>query len=346
MSEDVVPPRPVGVAVAGCGALDVDFAEIFHGIGGCDLLRVYDVSEDALERVRRRFPHVETGRDLGAILDDPEVEAVVVGGAIGSRVSIARHALSAGKHVCVQEPLALTSADADRLLDEAKLSNRVLMTARPSLHDPAVQHLRRLIDRGQFGEIYYMYATRVALGPVRADSSVLWTLGPADISLLHHLMAVRPTAVSARGGAYLRGGAEDVVFLTLTYPDGRLGHLHMSWLDPVTTRSLTIVGSNRMAVLDEGARAGRLRIFDKGAIVSRDDASYGAFAGLRNGDVTSPWFEPLDAAKASGAHFLDCVRTGASPRSDGRDGIAVVRVLEAAAESLRLGGVPVEIVDA
>lgn len=346
MSTSKEPPRPVGVAVAGCGASDTDFAGTFHGLDGCDLLRVYDASEEAVARVQRRFPDVEASRDLGAILDDPDVEAVVVGGSAAGRVAAARHALSAGKHVCVQEPLALTSADAVRLLDEARVSNRVLMAVRPALHDPAVQHLRRLIDRGQFGDIYYMHATRVALGPIRTDAGALWTLAPPDISLLNHLMAVRPIAVSARGESYLRRGAEDVVFVTLTYPEGRLGHLHLSWLDPATTRSLTVVGSNRMAVLDEGARAGRLRIFDKGANVSRDDATYGEFTGLRNGDVTMPWFEPQDAARASAAHFLDCVRTGAPPRTDARDGLGVVKVLEAATESLRLGGASVEIVDA
>jgi predicted dehydrogenase len=210
-----------------------------------------------------------------------------------------------------------------------------------------VLYLRRLVDEGSLGELYYMYSVRVNLGTVRKDENALWSFAPHDISVMNFLMGGAPESVSARGHAYLQKGVEDVVFVNLRYAGGRMGQIQLSWLDPHKERRLTIVGSQKMAVFDDGEASEKVRVYDKGANVSRtgsrEYATYGEYLGLRNGDITIPWIDAGEPLRAEGLHFLEHVRAGTAPRTDGREGLAVVQVLEAASYSLRRDGAPVDL---
>jgi predicted dehydrogenase len=200
-----------------------------------------------------------------------------------------------------------------------------------------------MLDEGALGDLHYAYSVRVNLGTVRSDENALWSLAPHDVAVLNHLMGDRPRTVSARGQAYLQPGVEDVVFVNLRYPGGRMAQAQVSWLDPCKTRRLTLVGSRRMAVFDDGEPTEKVRVYDKGARAVREYPSYGESLGLRHGDVTIPWIEAVEPLRAEAEHFLECVRTGAEPRTGGADGLAVVAALEAATESLRRDGAPVEV---
>lgn len=343
MSDNKASERTIGVAVAGCGAWGRNLVRTFHTLPGAKLHHVVDLDEKRLSQMRQQFPGVNATRDYAAVLADPAVEAVVIGASAVAHKPLALQAIAAGKHTYVEKPLALSVADSKEIVDAAKAKGVTLMVGHLLLYHPAVLYLRRMIEEGRFGDLYYMYSVRVNLGTVRKDENALWSFAPHDISVMNFLMGARPESVSARGQSFLQKGVEDVVFVNLKYPNGKMGQIQLSWLDPHKSRKLTIVGSDKMAVFDDGEASEKVRIFDKGAHISREYATYGEYLGLRNGDITIPWIDGTEPLRTEGLHFLDSIRSGAAPRSDGREGLAVVEVLEAATDSLKRDGAPVAI---
>jgi predicted dehydrogenase len=204
-----------------------------------------------------------------------------------------------------------------------------------------VERLKELIDGGELGEIRYIYSQRLNLGTVRGDENAMWNFAPHDISVILYLLGRTPSDVSARGQCYLQLGIHDVVFLSLNFDGKSMGHVHVSWLDPHKTRMITIVGSKRMAVFDDLEPNEKLKIYDKGVEINMDYDSFAEYVGLRFGDITVPYIRAAEPLQIECDHFLACVRERKQPRSDARDGLRVVRVLEAADRSLKLNGEPV-----
>jgi predicted dehydrogenase len=331
------------VAVVGCGAWGRNLVRVFHGLPGSNLLAVCDKDEERLAVMRRQFPGLHTTADLDSVLAEPALEAVVVGASAKAHHPLAMAALRAGKHVYVEKPLALSVEDSEEMVRTASDADRLLMVGHLLLYHPAVLYLRRLIDDGELGGVHYLYSQRVNLGVVRQDENALWSFGPHDISIMNFLVGDTPESVAARGCAYLQPGIEDVVFVNLRYPGGRMGQIQLSWLDPHKVRKLTLVGSRKMAVFDDMEAAEKIRIYDKGAKTSPEYASFGEYLGLRHGDVVIPRLDLSEPLKAEANHFLDCIRSGRPPRTEGREGLEVVRVLEAASRSLARDGEPVTI---
>ena len=191
--------------------------------------------------------------------------------------------------------------------------------------------LKELIDAGELGKLYYIYGNRVNLGKLRADENALWSLGAHDVSVALHLVGEEPLACSAQGACYVRERVQDVVFCLLRFPSGTLAHLHLSWLDPHKERRITVVGSKRMATFDDMLLEGKLTVYDKG--FDEDTRSWGEYI-TRSGDIYSPRVANTEPLRAECEHFIECVRTGATPRSDGASGVRVVRVLESLQRSL------------
>ena len=210
-------------------------------------------------------------------------------------------------------------------------------------YHPAVEKLKTLIQAGEFGQIYYFYAQRVNLGKIRHDENALWSLAPHDFSVAMYLLDSEPENVSARGAAYLQEGIDDVVFVNLQFPHAVMAHIQLSWLDPHKIRRTTLVGSQKMAVFDDMETMEMLKIYDKGVTNNTDYSSYGEALSLRFGDVTLPYVKMVEPLKLECQHFLDCIIHHRRPRSDGRDGLRVVRVLQAAQESRNRNGEPVSI---
>ncbi len=336
-------PRVVGTAVVGCGAWGRNLVRTFRALPGSDLRRVCDLDPARLSQMRSQFAGIRTTTEFDECLEDRDVEAVIISTSAAAHEPLAMAALAAGKHVYVEKPLALSLAGAESIVREAEARDRVLMVGHLMLYHPAVLYLRKMIDDGALGDLYYMYSQRVNLGVVRKDENALWSFGPHDVSVMNFLMGAVPESVTTRGQAYLQPDVEDVVFVTLRYPDRRMAQIQLSWLDPHKIRRLTVVGSEKMAVFDDMEVAEKIRVYDKGARVSTEYATYGEYLGLRHGDIVMPRIAMKEPLACEGEHFLDCVRTGATPRSDGREGVAVVRVLDAASRSLAADGAPMPV---
>ncbi|MEN8149472.1 MAG: Gfo/Idh/MocA family oxidoreductase [Planctomycetota bacterium] len=334
------------VAVAGAGRWGRNLVRNFATLPDCELRWVVEPDAGRRERVEAQYPTVRTSDRLDPVLADPDVEAVVVSAPARDHHAIGTAALSAGKHVYVEKPLALTLEDARDLERCAAEAERILMTGHLLLYHPAVLYLKDLIDRGELGDVYYLYSQRVNLGMIRRDENALWSFAPHDLSVMLHLLGEEPVSVSARGAAYIQPGIEDVVFVNLRFADDRMGQVQLSWLDPHKIRKFTVVGSKKMAVFDDTAPQEKIRVYDKGVDQPGDYATYGDSIGLRFGDVMIPRIDPSEPLRLECQEFIDCIRTGRAPRSDGASGVQVVRVLSAASESLARDGAPVELTEA
>ena len=331
----------VSIACVGAGYWGRNLVRVFGNLAGSHLKTVCDNDPEVRGRVANQHGHLTVVSDYESVLQDADIEAVVIALPAVQHYETAKLALESGKHVFVEKPMTTRVAEAEELVEIADRNHRILMVGHLLVHHPAVDALKRLLDDGEFGETYYLYSQRVNLGIVRKNENALWSLAPHDIAVMLHLLDQEPDAVSARGECYLQKDIEDVVFVNLHFRDGKMGQLQVSWLDPHKIRRLTIVGSEKMAVFDDMESAEKIRIYDKAA--ERESyESYGEAITLRFGDVVIPHIRMDEPLKLECQHFVDCVRTETTPKSDGQDGLRVVRVLEAAQRSLQQGGVPVE----
>jgi predicted dehydrogenase len=321
----------VRVGIAGLGYWGPNVARNLAAIDGCELAWLCDTDEASRARLAPAFPQARATGALANMLADPTLDAVALATPVGTHAQLAIDVLQAGKHCLVEKPLATTCADAERVLAAAEQARRVLMVGHLLEYHPAVDRLKRLLDDGELGELYYVYANRLNLGQLRADENALWSLGAHDVSVVLALLGQEPTACVAHGASFVREGVEDVVFCHLRFASRAVAHLHLSWLDPHKERRLTAVGSRRMATFDDMLIEGKLTVYDKG--FDEDSRSWGEYI-ARSGDSFSPRVPNTEPLRLECEHFIDCVRTGATPRSDGRSGLRVVRVLEALQRSL------------
>jgi len=302
-----------------------------------------DLDAERLGRVQALYPGVSVTTDYTAVLEDGGTDAVVIAVPARAHHSLARQALLAGKHVFVEKPLAMSAVEARELIHIAEERGRVLMVGHVFEYNPAVLHIKQLLGEGGVGQLYYMYSNRVNLGRVQSDINALWSIAPHDISIMVFLLGTLPETVSARGGTYLNGRLEDVVFLTMTFPGGVLAHVQASWLDPSKVRRMTFVGSEKMIVYDDVADEGKVKIYDKGVYRKTNDL-YGEFQyKVHSGDIYIPKIEMVEPLRSECAHFVDCIEQGTTPRTDGYNGLRVVQVLEAAQRSLDEGGIAVSV---
>jgi predicted dehydrogenase len=322
---------PVRVGVVGLGYWGPNLARNLAAISGCELTWLCDPSEPAREKLARAHPSVRVSASTQELLDDPELDAIVLATPVSTHAELAVAVAQAGKHCFVEKPLATTVADAQRAVDAAQRAGRVLMVGHLLEYHPAVDRLKELLDGGELGELYYVYGNRLNLGQLRADENALWSLGAHDVSVVLALIDEEPIECLAHGSSYVREGVEDVVFCYLRFGSGAVAHLHLSWLDPHKERRLTVVGSKRMATFDDMQIEGKLTVYDKG--FDEDTRSWGEYI-ARSGDIYSPRIPSVEPLRLECEHFVQCIRTGATPRSDGRSGLRVVRVLEALQDSL------------
>ncbi|HLH13999.1 MAG TPA: Gfo/Idh/MocA family oxidoreductase [Solirubrobacteraceae bacterium] len=321
----------VRVGVVGLGYWGPNLARNLDAIPGCELAWLCDADATARERVAPSFPAARTSAELERLLDDDELDAIVLATPVPSHAELAVAVARAGKHCFVEKPLATNSADAQLAVDAAREAGRILMVGHLLEYHPAVARLKQLADSGELGQLYYLYGNRLNLGKLRADENALWSLGAHDVSVALHLIGEEPDECLANGASFVRAGVQDVVFCYLRFPSGVVAHLHLSWLDPHKERRITVVGARRMATFDDMLIEGKLTIYDKG--FDEDTRSWGEYI-ARSGDTFSPRVPSVEPLRIECEHFVECVRTGAAPRSDGLSGLRVVRVLEALQTSL------------
>jgi predicted dehydrogenase len=323
--------RRVRVGVVGLGYWGPNLARNLAAIPGCELAWLCDSSAQALPELTRTFPGTRSTRELQELLDDPELDAVVLATPVPTHAELAVRVARAGKHCFVEKPLATNTADAEEAVAAARSAERILMVGHLLEYHPAVDRLKELIDGGELGSLYYLYGNRLNLGVLRSDENALWSLGAHDVAVVLHLIGEEPEECLAHGASYVREGVQDVVFCYLRFPSGIVAHLHLSWLDPHKERRLTVVGARRMATFDDMLIERKLTIYDKG--FDEDSRSWGEYI-ARSGDVFSPRIPNSEPLRIECEHFVECVRTGATPRSDGDSGLRVVRVLEQLQRSL------------
>ncbi|HEY3774182.1 MAG TPA: Gfo/Idh/MocA family oxidoreductase [Solirubrobacteraceae bacterium] len=324
--------RTIRLGVAGLGYWGPNLARNFSAIAGCELAWLCDENDAVRERLARAHPSARATAELDDLLNDPELDAVVLATPVPTHADLAVRVLEAGKHCFVEKPLATTVADAERAVDAAERSGRTLMVGHLLEYHPGLRALTELADSGELGdEIFYIYGNRLNLGKLRADENALWSLGAHDVSVVLTLAEGDPVEISAHGASYVRDGVEDVVFCFLRFASGLVAHLHLSWLDPHKERRFTIVGSKRMATFDDMAVERKLTVYDKG--FDEDSRTYGEYI-TRSGGSVSPQIANVEPLRVECEHFVQSIREGTTPRSDGASGLRVVRVLEALQRSL------------
>ena len=331
----------IGIAVVGTGDWGANLVRNFASLPGARLVALCDSDPQRLAATAAKYPGVRACPTLEDVADHPDVHAVVVSASAPQHYPIARRLLEAGKDVYVEKPLTLTVEHAEELVELARRNHRILMVGHLLLFHPGVRYLRNLVEKGELGELYYIYSQRVNLGKVRKDENALWSFAPHDISVILHLLDMEPVDVAARGSAFLQGNVEDVVFVDLKFPGGKMAHVHVSWLDPHKLRRVTVVGSQKMVVFDDMEASEKIRIYDKGVDRAGEVLSYGDSLTVRSGDILIPKISLQEPLRLECQHFVDCVRDRKTPLTDGLDGLRVVKVLAAAQASLEQGGAPV-----
>jgi predicted dehydrogenase len=319
------------IGVVGLGHWGPNLARNFAALPNADVTWLCDGNPDALERQRAGHPSARMTGDIQDLLDDDELDAVVIAAPVPAHAALATRVLEAGKHVFVEKPLGATLAETEALVDFAATTDRIVMVGHLLEYHPAVERLKLMITSGELGEIRYVYSTRLNLGKLRTDENALWSLGPHDVSVALALIDEEPSEITARGESYMNEGVEDVVFGYMRFPSGVAAHLHISWLDPHKERRITVVGSKRMATFDDMKIEGKLTIYDKG--FDEDFKSYGEYL-ARSGDITQPQISNEEPLRIECRHFVDCIQTGTTPRTDAGSGLRTVRVLEEFQKSL------------
>jgi len=332
----------VGIAVVGAGAWGKNHIRVFSEIPKVRLKYICDADSSKLLAIQKSYPQSIPVEEIVAILQDPEVSGVVIASSAVTHFPLARDALRAGKDVLIEKPMALTVTDAEELLRIAEDRKRVLMVGHLLIYHPVFGRLKEMVGSGELGKVHYIYTQRVNLGIIRQDENALWSFAPHDLSVILKLFEETPVVVSANGESYIQKDIEDVVFLSLHFADGKMANIHLSWLDPHKIRKITIVGSKKMVVFDDMETSEKLKVYDKG-VRSPSYDTYGEYLSLRFGDITIPNIKMVEPLRAEAEHFIHCIETREKPKTDGWDGLQVVKILVAAQESLKQKGVPIRL---
>jgi len=336
--------RPIRVGVVGAGGWGQNHVRTFAALDGAELRYVCDTSAAALRRAGELSPAARLVADVDALFADPELDAIVIATDASSHADLARRAMRSGKDVLVEKPLALDPRDAEELSRLSEQTERVLMVGHLLLYHPAVERLLALVHGGRLGRLLHMHSERQNLGVMRRQENAWYSLAPHDLSLAHLLFGAEPERVIAQGVCLLDvpGEVDDVVHAWLRYADGRIAQIASSWLDPLKTRRLTLVGTRAMAVFDDTLTQGQLTIHDADLTVPADAGSSVRFA---RGAVEVVPFSPRSPLEIECEAFLRSVRDRSQPLADAKSGVAVVRALDAGQRSLRAGGLPVILED-
>lgn len=337
----------IGIAVVGYGYWGPNLVRNFWDTPGARLVSVCDLRKERLAGVQGRYPAVEITDDFSAVLNDPRVDAVAIATPVSSHFELAMRALQAGKHVFVEKPIASTADEAQRLVDEADRRGLVLAVDHTFIHTGAIRKMREIVDDG-LGEVYYYDSVRVNLGLFQHDVSVIWDLAVHDLSIMDYVLPMKPVAVSATGVSHVKGEPENIAYLNLFFENNVIGHIHVNWLAPVKVRRTLVGGSSKMIVYDDLEPSEKIKVYDKGITLNGNSQKngekvYQMLVGYRTGDMWAPQLDMREALGVELREFVTCIEQRKSPIADGHAGLRVVRILEAATESLAQRGRVIEL---
>ena len=337
-------PDTLNVAVVGCGYWGPNLIRNLAALPQCRLKRVCDLDPERLAHVQRLYPGLEASTHLSDLLEDPQIDAIAIATPVRTHFHLARSSLEAGKHTFIEKPMASTSAQSRELIDLAEKQKLTLMVGHVFLYCSAVRKIKEIVDSGDIGDILYISSRRLNLGLFQKDINVAWDLAPHDISIILHVMEQSPVSVNCQGRAHVSPGIEDMTNMSLSFANGGLATIQSSWLDPNKVREMTIVGSRKMILYDDTEPLEKIKIYDKRV---ESPPHYNTFAefhySYHYGDMYAPYLKQAEPLRVECQDFLEAIRTGSKPVSDGWEGFRVVQILEASSESLRNGGASVQI---
>lgn len=335
----------INVGVVGCGYWGPNLVRNFSEITESKVVAVADLDEQRLRRIKGRYPSIDITTDYQALLRSADIDAIAIATPVATHYDLALKALLAGKHVFIEKPLTETVEQGERLIDEAEKRNLVLHVDHTFIYTGAVRKIRELIDKNELGDLYYYDSVRVNLGLFQPDVSVIWDLAVHDLSIMDYVFSANPIAVSTTGQRHVEGNPENIAFLTLFFENSAIAHLHVNWLAPVKVRRTLIGGSRKMIVYDDLEPSEKVKVYDKGITLNGSkEKLYKVLIDYRAGDMWAPQLEISEALRVEAQHFARCITEGEKSLSDGKAGLRVVRILEAATRSLNERGRPVKLI--
>lgn len=333
----------IGVGVIGYGYWGPNLVRNFSDSLEAKVVAVADLRPEPLSQITRRYPTVKTTNDHRELLTDSSIDLIAIATPVSTHFDLAMQALHAGKHVFVEKPLAATVEHGERLLEEAARCGRLLMVDHTFVYTGAVRKIKELLSSGQLGQLYYYDSVRVNLGLFQRDVNVLWDLAVHDVSIMDYVLDARPCAVSAVGIAHIPGQPKDVAYLTCVFESNLIAHFHVNWLSPVKVRRTLIGGDRQMIVYDDLEPSEKVKVYNKGITLNNGEGKYELLVGYRAGDMWAPQLDSREALRVEVSHLLECIAQERQPLTNGETGLRVVRVLEAAMQSLAQRGRPVEL---
>lgn len=332
------------VGVIGYGYWGPNLVRNFMEAPGITVASVCDFRSQRLDLLLRRYPSINTSSNSADLLQDTSIDALAIATPVSSHYELAMAALRAGKHVLLEKPMAATSEQARRLVDEATSRNLVLMVDHTFIYTPAVRKIQELIATRSLGDIYYYDAVRVNLGLFQHDVNVIWDLAIHDLSIIDFVLPERPVAISATGMSHIPGQPENVAYITLFFSELQIAHVHVNWLTPVKVRHTLIGGSEKMILYDDLEPSEKVKVYDKGITVTLgSEAVYEMLISYRSGDMWAPRLDTTEALQTEVLHFLSCIQDGSQPETDGHSGLRLIQLIEAANQSMQARGKLIEI---
>lgn len=328
----------INLGVIGCGYWGPNLIRNFNALQDCHVRWACDRDPSKRERISKLYPSVSCTDDVERVLGDERVDAIAIATPISTHFDLAKESLRNGKHTFIEKPMATTSAQCQELIALAEERRLTLMVGHTFVYNPAVRKMKDIIASGEIGRVLYIGSQRLNLGLFQTDINVAWDLAPHDISIILYLLGQAPERVSCQGKAHVRSGIEDVTNMSLSFGDGPFATIQSSWLDPNKVRRMTVVGEHKMIVYDDIEPQEKLKVYDKRVELPRAYDTYGDFFySYHYGGVYSPFIEQEEPLRLECRRFIDNAIDNTGSDSDGKHGLEVVRVLEAAAASLSNG---------
>ncbi len=329
----------IRVGVIGYGYWGPNLVRNFALTRESQVVAISDLDQARLANAQQLYTGVKVTTDSHELITDTTVDAVVIATPVSTHFDLANQALQEGKHVLVTKPLTSNSEQAHRLIEQSAGSNRVLMVDHTFIYTGAVKKIKELVQNGKLGDIFYYDSVRINLGLFQHDVNVIWDLAVHDLSIMDYILSTQPRSVSATGMSHVQDQPENIAFLTLFFDNSLIAHLHVNWLAPVKIRRTLISGSKNMVVYDDLEPSEKVKVYDRGIDVVADQKSiYEMLVGYRSGDMLAPQLDRTEALRAEVSHFIQCIDTGETPLTDGESGLRVVKILEAATQSMKKQG--------
>ncbi len=335
--------KSIKVGVIGCGYWGPNLIRNFNENYHTHLKYVCDLEDETLERIKLRYPSVIPTKNYKDLLRDKELQLIAIATPVQTHYNLAKEALEAGKHLLIEKPLTASVKEAEKLVALSRKKNLILFVDHTFIYTGAIRKMKEFISSGELGEILYFDSVRVNLGLFQSDVNVVWDLAPHDISIMDHIISEKPRSVVAIGGSHTGNGIEDIAYVTVKFDGELMAHFHVNWMSPVKIRRIIIGGSKKMVVFDDLDPAEKIKIYDKGIILTKADKKliYQNIIQYRIGDMYAPRIDHAEALKVLIDHLVDCISNNKNPITDGESGLRTIRILEAADKSIKKGGIKV-----